>query len=200
MLDAGSKPIPRLPENSPHAIVIGAGFGGLSAAVRLGAKGYRVTVLEKLDAPGGRGYVYRQDGFTFDAGPTIVTAPYLFEELWKLCGKKLSDDIILKPMDPFYRIRFNDGTHFDYSDNKEDVLRQIAQICPEDVPAYDRFMKASEDIFRVGFEQLGDMPFNSFTDMLKIAPDMIKLESYRSVYGLVAKHFRDPKLRVVFSS
>jgi phytoene desaturase len=199
MLDAGSKPIPRPPGNSPHAIVIGAGFGGLSAAVRLGAKGYRVTVLEKLDAPGGRGYVYRQDGFTFDAGPTIVTAPYLFEELWKLCGKKLSDDIILKPMNPFYRIRFNDGTHFDYSDNKEDVLRQIAQICPEDVPAYDRFMKASEDIFRVGFEQLGDMPFNNFTDMLKIAPDMIKLESYRSVYGLVAKHFRDPKLRVVFS-
>jgi len=199
MLDPGSKPFPKISEDRPHAVVIGAGFGGLAAAVRLGAKGYRVTVLEKLDGPGGRGYVYRQDGFTFDAGPTIVTAPHLFEELWKLCGKKLSDDVVLKPMDPFYRIRFNDGTFFDYSDNKADVLRQIAQFCPEDVDSYDRFMKASEEIFKVGFEQLGDMPFNNFTDMLKIAPDMIKLESYRSVYGLVAKYFRDPKLRIVFS-
>lgn len=186
-------------DHQPHAVVIGSGFGGLAAAVRLGAKGYRVTVLEKLDAPGGRAYVFKQDGFTFDAGPTIVTAPYLFEELWKLCGKKLSDDVTLKPISPFYRIRFNDGTCFDYSDDKADVLRQIAQLCPDDVPAYDRFMKASEAIFKVGFEQLGDMPFNNFTDMVKIAPDMIKLESYRSVYGLVSKYFRDPKLRVVFS-
>lgn len=199
MLDPGSKPIPKVSEERPHAVVIGAGFGGLAAAVRLGAKGYRVSVLEKLDGPGGRGYVYKQDGFTFDAGPTIVTAPHLFEELWKLCGKKLSDDVVLKPMDPFYRIRFNDGTFFDYSDNKADVLRQIAQFCPEDVDAYDRFMAASKEIFTVGFEQLGDMPFNNFTDMLKIAPDMIKLESYRSVYGLVAKYFKDPKLRIVFS-
>ncbi|ABD86823.1 phytoene desaturase [Rhodopseudomonas palustris] len=200
MLDPGSRPTPPMRnDHQPHAVVIGSGFGGLAAAVRLGAKGYRVTVLEKLDAPGGRAYVFKQDGFTFDAGPTIVTAPYLFEELWKLCGKKLSDDVTLKPISPFYRIRFNDGTCFDYSDDKADVLRQIAQLCPDDVPAYDRFMKASEAIFKVGFEQLGDMPFNNFTDMVKIAPDMIKLESYRSVYGLVSKYFRDPKLRVVFS-
>ena len=96
-------------------MVIGSGFGGLAAAVRLGAKGYRVTVLEKLDAPGGRAYVYRQDGFTFDAGPTIVTAPFLFEELWKLCGRNMSDDVTLVPVSPFYRIRFHDGSHFDYS-------------------------------------------------------------------------------------
>ncbi|NVN84837.1 MAG: phytoene desaturase [Rhodopseudomonas sp.] len=200
MLDPGSKPVPHLPRgHQPHAVVIGSGFGGLAAAVRLGAKGYRVTVLEKLDAPGGRAYVYRQDGFTFDAGPTIVTAPYLFEELWKLCGKRLSDDVTLVPMTPFYRIRFHDGSFFDYSDDKEAVLKQIAQFCPEDVDGYDRFMKASEAIFKVGFEQLGDMPFNNFTDMVKIAPDMIKLESYRSVYNLVSKYFRDPRLRMVFS-
>ena len=93
-------------DRRPHAIVIGSGFGGLAAAVRLGARGYRVTVLEKLDAPGGRAYVYHQDGFTFDAGPTIVTAPFLLEELWELCGKRFADDVTLKAMDPFFRIRF----------------------------------------------------------------------------------------------
>eukprot|EP01036_Dinobryon_divergens_P000376 gene376-467_t len=95
-------------DTRPHAIVIGAGFGGLAAAIRLGAKGYRVSVYEKLDGPGGRGYVYRQDGFTFDAGPTIITAPFLLEELWTLCGRRFADDVTLVPMAPFYRIRFDD--------------------------------------------------------------------------------------------
>lgn len=200
MLDPGLKPAPLTPDDrAPHAVVIGSGFGGLAAAIRLGAKGYRVTVLEKLGKPGGRAYVLKQDGFTFDSGPTIVTAPYLFEELWKLCGKRMSDDVTLKPMSPFYRIRFDDGTHFDYSDDRDAVLDQIAKFCPDDVPAYDRFMAASHEIFKVGFEQLGDQPFSRFTDMLKIAPAMIRLESYRSVYGLVAKYFKDPKLRQVFS-
>ena len=103
MLDTLSDP-------RPHAVVIGAGFGGLAAAVRLGARGWRVTIVEKLDAPGGRGYVFRQDGFTFDAGPTIITAPYLLEELWELCGRRMADDVELRSMDPFYRIRFDDGT------------------------------------------------------------------------------------------
>ena len=100
-------------DDRPHAVVIGSGFGGLAAAIRLGARGYRVTVLEKLDAPGGRAFVYRQDGFTFDAGPTIVTAPFLFDELWKLCGRNFADEIDLRPITPFYRVRFHDGTHFD---------------------------------------------------------------------------------------
>src|SRR5215467_7794443 len=102
-------------DRRPHVVVIGSGFGGLAAAVRLGAKGYRVTVLEKLDAPGGRAYVHRQDGFTFDAGPTIITAPFLFEELWRLCGRRLADDVTLTPVSPFYRIRFDDGAIFDCS-------------------------------------------------------------------------------------
>ena len=92
-----------------HAIVIGSGFGGLAAAVRLGVRGYRVTVLEKLDAPGGRAYVYHRDGYTFDGGPTIITAPYLFEDLWQLCGKRLADDVTLRSLDPFYLVRFDDG-------------------------------------------------------------------------------------------
>jgi phytoene desaturase len=183
----------------PHTVVIGSGFGGLAAAVRLGAKGYRVTVLEKLDAPGGRAYVYRQEGFTFDAGPTIVTAPFLFEELWKLCGRKLSDDVTLVPVSPFYRIRFQDGSHFDYSGDPAVMRAEIARFSPDDVGGYDAYMKASEEIFRVGFEQLGDVPFSKWTDMARITPEMIRLSSYRSVYSLVSKFFRDSRLRIVFS-
>jgi phytoene desaturase len=186
-------------DRQPHAVVIGSGFGGLAAAVRLGAKGYRVTILEKLDAPGGRAYVFRQDGFTFDAGPTIVTAPFLFEELWKLCGRKLSDDVTLVPVAPFYRIRFQDGSHFDYSGDANAMRAEIARFSPEDVGGYDAYMKASEEIFKVGFEQLGDVPFSKWTDMARIAPEMLRLSSHRSVYGLVSKFFRDPRLRVVFS-
>jgi phytoene desaturase len=186
-------------DRQPHAVVIGSGFGGLAAAVRLGAKGYRVTVLEKLDAPGGRAYVYRQDGFTFDAGPTIVTAPFLFEELWKLCGRKMSDDVTLVPVSPFYRIRFQDGSHFDYTGDARAMRAAIARFSPQDVGAYDDYMKASEQIFKVGFEQLGDVPFSKWTDMASIAPEMLRLSSYRSVYGLVSKFFRDPRLRIVFS-
>jgi phytoene desaturase len=186
-------------DQQPHAIVIGSGFGGLAAAVRLGARGYRVSVLEKLDAPGGRAYVYKQDGFTFDAGPTIVTAPFLFEELWKLCGRDLSEDVKLVPVSPFYRIRFQDGSHFDYSGDPEAVRNEIARFSPDDIGGYDAYMKASEAIFKVGFEQLGDVPFSRWTHMAKIAPEMIRLSSYRSVFSLVSKFFSDPRLQVVFS-
>ncbi len=183
----------------PHVVVIGSGFGGLAAAVRLGARGYRVTVLEKLDAPGGRAYVYRQDGFTFDAGPTIVTAPFLFEELWQLCGRRLSDDVDLRPITPFYRIRFDDGEVFDYTGDAAAMRVEVARFSPDDVAGYERFMRASEAIFRVGFEQLGDVPFSSLRDMLRIVPDLIRLAGYRTVYGLVSRYIRDPRLRVVMS-
>ncbi len=143
------------PPAAAHAIVIGSGFGGLAAAVRLGARGYRVTVLEKLDAPGGRAYVHRQDGFTFDAGPTVITAPFLFEELWALCGRRLADDVDLRPVSPFYRIRFDDGESFDYSGDAEAMRAEVARLSPGDVAGYERFLKASEAIFKVGFEQLG---------------------------------------------
>ncbi|MCX7070198.1 MAG: phytoene desaturase [Gammaproteobacteria bacterium] len=187
------------PDSRPHAVVIGSGFGGLAAAVRLGARGYRVTVLEKLDAPGGRAYVYRQQGYTFDAGPTIVTAPFLFEELWTLCGRRLADDVELRPISPFYRIRFADGDCFDYTGDADAMRREVAKFSPDDVAGYERYMQASEAIFKVGFEQLGHLPFNSIIDMVKVLPDLMKLASYRTVYGLVSQYVRDERLRTVLS-
>jgi phytoene desaturase len=201
MLDVSTRSAqkPTQAANRPHAVVIGSGFGGLAAAVRLGAKGYRVTVLEKLDAPGGRAYVHRQDGFTFDAGPTIITAPFLFEELWRLCGRKLADDVTLKPVSPFYRIRFDDGAVFDCSGDPTAMRAEVARFSPADVAGYEQFMQASEAIFKVGFEELGDVPFHSWTTMARIAPQMLRLKSYRSVYGLVSSYIRDERLRTVLS-
>jgi len=184
---------------APHAVVIGSGFGGLAAAVRLGARGYRVTVLEKLDAPGGRAYVHQQDGFTFDAGPTVVTAPFMFEELWSLCGRRLADDIDMRPVSPFYRIRFHDGTTFAYTGDAEAMRREVAKLSPGDVEGYERFVKTSEEIFRIGFERLAHVPFGRWSDMARIVPDMVRLESYRTVYGLVAKYVKDERLRQVMS-
>lgn len=191
--------VPPRVDRRPHAIVVGSGFGGLAAAVRLGARGYRVTVLEKLDAPGGRAYVYRQDGFTFDAGPTIVTAPFLFEELWQLCGRRFADDVDLRRMDPFYRIRFHDGTTFDYNGDPVAMRGAVAQLAPGDVDGFDRFMRASEATYRIGFEQLGHANFESWRTMLRVLPDLVRLKGYRTVYGLVAHYVRDPRLREILS-
>jgi phytoene desaturase len=184
---------------APHAVVVGAGFGGLAAAVRLGARGYRVTVLERLDAPGGRAYVHRQDGFTFDAGPTIVTAPFLFEELWALAGRRLADDVRLVPLAPFYRVRFHDGETFDCSGDPAAMRAEVARLAPGDVAGYERFMRAAEAIYRVGFEQLGHVPFDSWTAMARVVPQMVRLGSWRTLYGLAARHVHDPRLRFVLS-
>jgi phytoene desaturase len=183
----------------PHAVVIGSGFGGLAAAVRLGARGWRVTVLEQLDAPGGRACVHRQDGFTFDAGPTVITAPFLLEELWALCGRRLADDIDLRPVSPFYRVRFDDGTHFDYCGDPAVMREEVCRLSPGDVEGYDRFLAMSARIYRVGFEQLGHVPFNRVGDMLRVAPDLVRLQGWRSVYGLASRHVRNDKLRMVLT-
>lgn len=184
---------------APHAVVIGSGFGGLAAAVRLGARGYRVSVFEKLDAPGGRAYVFRQDGFTFDAGPTIVTAPFLFEDLWRLCGRELSRDVDLRPITPFYRIRFHDGEAFEYSGDPAAMRAEVARLSPADVTGYERFMQLSAAACKAGFEQLGHVPFASPWDMVRAAPELLRLQSYRSVYGLVARYVKDERLRTVLS-
>src|SRR5690606_16420014 len=136
---------------------------------------------------------------TFDAGPTVVTAPFLFEELWRLCGKDLADDVDLVPVAPFYRIRFDDGTHFDYTGDPEAMKREVARFAPGDVAGYERFFEQSKDIFRVGFEKLAHVPFSSPMDMAKIAPAMMKLESWRTVYGLVSRHVQHEKIRQVLS-
>jgi phytoene desaturase len=155
-------------DGRPHAAIIGSGFGGLAAAVRLGVRGYRVTILERLDQPGGRARVFQQDGFTFDAGPTVITAPFLFEELWELCGRRLGDDVDLRSVHPFYRIRFDDGDVFDYSGDAELMREEIRRFSPEDEEGYARFLAMSERIFDTGFTRLGHVPFDSVWDMARI--------------------------------
>jgi len=182
-----------------RALVIGSGLGGLAAGVRLGARGYQVTVLEKLDKPGGRAYVFEDDGFVFDAGPTIITAPFLLEELWSLAGRELSDDLDLRPLDPFYRIRFDDGTHFDYSGDEAAMRAEIERFNPADVAGWERFMKASAKLYDVGFDQLLHVSFDSVWKMVKRLPELVSAQFYRSVHGLVQRHIQDPRLRMVFS-
>jgi phytoene desaturase len=197
-LNTSTSPQP-ITSESPHAVVIGAGFGGLAAAIRLRVRGYRVTLVDRLEQPGGRARVFEQDGFTFDAGPTVITAPFLFEELWDLCGRDLADDVDLVPVDPFYNIRFNDGTYFHYTGDADRMKREIAKFSPSDVEGYERFLERSEEIFEVGFEELGHVPFDNLTDMLKIIPAMVKLGSHRTVYGMVSKFIDHPKVRKVLS-
>jgi phytoene desaturase len=191
-LDAGA-------DVRPRAVVIGAGFGGLAAALRLACKGWRVQVLEALGAPGGRASVHREAGFTFDLGPTIVTVPHLFEELWTLAGRRMSDDINLRALDPFYRIRFDDGSWFDYNGDPEHMRAEVARINPGDLPGYERFMAEAERCWRIGFEELGATAFDTRADLIAAVPALLKMRSWRTMRAMVESHFRDPKLRVVFS-
>ena len=188
-----------VPDDAPRAIVIGSGFGGLAAALRLSCLGWRVEVLEKLDAPGGRAYVWRQDGFTFDAGPTIVTAPFMLEELWALAGRRLADDIDPRPMDPFYRIRFDDGSHFDYSGDADRMRAEVARLSPADVPGYEAFVKESELCYRLGFEKLGSIAYDTLGDLIRASPQLFRMRGWRSIHQMVAGHLRDPRLRTAMS-
>jgi phytoene desaturase len=187
------------PGDAPTAIVIGSGFGGLAAAIRLSVKGYRVTVLEKLDAPGGRAYVHRQDGFSFDAGPTIVTAPFLFEELWTLCGRRMADDVELRPMDPFYEVRFWDGRVFRYNGDADAMRAEVARFCPDDLPGYDRLLELTDKCYELGFDGLGAVAFDSLRDLIAAVPAMTKMRAWRTLHSVVAEHLKDPKLRQVMS-
>jgi len=180
-------------------VVIGSGFGGLAAAIRLGARGYRVSVLERLDAAGGRAYVHRQDGFIFDAGPTIVTAPFLFEELWRLCGREMAEDVDLRAVDPFYKLVFDDGDTITCHADSAAMEAEIARVSPDDVAGYRRFMQRSAKICQLGFEELGHVPFMSVGDLLQHAPDLLKLGGHLSVFGLVSRYVKNPKVRVALS-
>lgn len=180
-------------------VVIGSGVGGLAAAIRTRAKGYPVTLLEALPDPGGRARVFEQDGFSFDAGPTVITAPYLFDELFELVGRDSRDYYELVPVDPFYRILYNDGSVFDYVGDEERLLEQIRQFNPKDVDGYRKLAAHSKRIFDVGYTELADAPFDSFSDMLKVIPDMLKLGNHRTVYQQVAKYIEDPRLRQAFT-
>jgi phytoene desaturase len=182
-----------------HAVVIGGGFGGMAAALRLRAKGYEVTVIEKQKQLGGRAMVMKRDGFTFDMGPTVITAPFLFDELFELFGKKREDYVKFVPIYPWYRVVFHDGTHFDYGGTIEQTLEQIRKFEPGDCDGYVRFLEHSRRIFDVGFTQLGDQPFLTVWSMLRQAPTMMKLGSHRSVWKLACKYIKNDKLRRVFS-
>ena len=181
------------------AVVIGSGFGGLAAALRLRKKNYQVHVVEALPELGGRARVFEKDGFKFDAGPTVITAPYLIAELFEMFGKKMEDYIQLLPVDPFYRVCFHDGKVFDYVGDEERLLKEIAKFNPADVEGYKKLAEHARRIFDVGYVQLADHPFLSVADMLKVIPDMIRLENYRSVYSLVSKYIESDYLRQVFS-
>jgi phytoene desaturase len=181
--------------------VIGSGFGGLAIAVRLAARGFDVTVLEQRDRPGGRAYVYQQDGFRFDGGPTVITAPWLIQELFELAGRDPDAAIDLRPLDPFYRIFFPDGSSFDYSGDTERMTEEIRRLSvfPGDPGGYRQLIELSERIFDKGFTELATRPFQHPLDMVRIVPDMLRLQSYRSVYGLVSRYVQDERLRQVLS-
>nr|WP_040489892.1 phytoene desaturase [Fulvimarina pelagi] len=188
-----------LPNKTKTAVVIGAGFGGLALAIRLQAAGIQTTLLEKRDKPGGRAYVYEDQGFTFDAGPTVITDPSALEELFETANAKLSDYVELLPVKPFYRLAWEDGFVFDYADDQEDLDRQIGAKNPKDVEGYRRFLAYSRDVFHEGYEKLGTVPFLNFKDMMRAAPQLVRLEAYRSVYSKVAQFIEDDQLRQAFS-
>lgn len=197
--DAGVEHQASRPSNASHAVVIGAGFGGIAAALRLRARGYRVTVFDRCPQLGGRAQVFARDGFVFDGGPTVVTAPFLIEELFQLFGERMQDHIDLRPVAPWYRFRFHDGRTFDYGGTIEDTLAEIGRFEPRDRQGYLRLLETSKRIFDVGFTQLADRPFDRFSTMLKLLPKLIGLRSDRSVHALVARHLKHPLLRQAFS-
>jgi len=179
--------------------VIGSGFGGLAAAIRLAARGYQVELFEKLDKLGGRAYVYELNGFKFDGGPTVITVPFLFDEIFAAAGKRREDYFTLTPCDPFYRIFNHEGRAFSYNGDEQFILQQIEQWNPADKQGYVNFMQTTQAIFQKGFVELADQPFLSFWDMLKVAPDLIRLRSHLSVYQYAAQFVQDEFLRQCFS-
>ena len=180
-------------------IVIGSGFGGLAASLRLKAKGYKVTLVEKHPDLGGRARVFKKDQFIYDGGPTVITAPYLFEELFTLFNKNISDYVKIVPLDLWYRFVFNDGESFDYNGDSISMEEQVKKFNPDDYKGYKKLVNFTEKIFDKGFTDLSDKPFNNLVFMIKQIPSLLKLKSYKSVYSLVSSFISNEKLRRVFS-
>ncbi|MEP3050757.1 MAG: phytoene desaturase [Erythrobacter sp.] len=181
------------------ACVIGAGFGGLALAIRLQSAGIATTVVEMRDKPGGRAYFWEKDGFTFDAGPTVITDPPCLEELWQLTGHDIADDVELMKVMPFYRLNWPDGTNFDYSNDEDQLSGEIAKLNPDDVIGYQRFLEYSAGVFEEGYVKLGHTPFLDFKSMLKAAPALVKKQAWRSVYSMVSRYIQSEKLREALS-
>ena len=181
------------------AAVIGAGIGGLALAIRLQSAGVDTTILEARDKPGGRAYFWERDGFTFDAGPTVITAPDALRELWRISGHDISEDVKLVPVSPFYRLSWPDGVAFDYSGDDAQLSAEIARLSPEDVAGYRRFLKYSEGVYREGYEKLGHVAFLDFGSMVRAAPALMKYQAWRSVYSMVSRYVKNEKLRQALS-
>ena len=181
------------------AAVIGSGFGGLALAIRLQSAGVKTVLFEARDKPGGRAYVFEDKGFVFDAGPTVITDPDCLKQLWTLSGRKLEDYVDLVPVDPFYRLCWEDGAVFDYCAEQGDIECQIRKISAADVGGYARLLSYCEELYREGYQRLGTVPFQSFWSMAKVAPTLMRLQSHKSVYGRVSEFIEDPKLRQAFS-
>ncbi|WP_404335771.1 phytoene desaturase [Sphingomonas sp. MMS12-HWE2-04] len=182
-----------------RAVVIGAGFGGLALAIRLQSAGVDTTIVEARDKPGGRAYYWEKDGFVFDGGPTVITAPDSLKELWRLSGHDISEDVDLLPISPFYRLSWPDGTRFDYSNDDAVLGAEIARLNPEDVAGYRRFLRYSEGVYEEGYVKLGHVAFLDFKSMLKAAPALAKYQAWRSVYSIVSKYVKNEKLRQALS-
>jgi phytoene desaturase len=182
-----------------RAAVIGSGFGGLAAAIRLQAGGIQTTIFEARDKPGGRAYVYEDQGFIYDGGPTVLTAPMIFEELFEVAGENIADSVEMIPIDPFYRLLWEDGPAFDYRGDSDSMVEQIGARRPEDVDGYLKFVDYSKRVFDKGYTELVDHPFQSFADMIRVAPDLVRLRADRSVYGTVSRFVKDEHVRQALS-
>jgi phytoene desaturase len=200
MVTHSDSPAQTLPPTSgADAIVIGAGLGGLASAMRLGAKGYRVTVIDRLDMPGGRGSSITQGGHRFDLGPTIVTVPQGLRDLWAACGRNFDADVDLRALDPFYEIRWQDGSTFTARQSTDAMRAEVARLSPTDLAGYDKFLKDSEARYWFGFEDLGRRSMHRFADLLKVLPTFARLRADRSVYAHAAARVKDERLRFALS-
>jgi phytoene desaturase len=182
-----------------RAAVIGAGFGGLALAIRLQSAGVETVVVEARDKPGGRGYYWEKDGFTFDAGPTVITDPDCLAQLWRLSGHDMADDIELQAVQPFYRLHWEDGTSFDYTNDVPRLAEEITKLNPADLAGYAEFLDFSATVYEEGYVKLGHVPFLTFSSMVRAAPAMVRSQAWRSVYGIVSKYIQNEKLREALS-
>ena len=182
-----------------HAVVIGSGFGGMAAALRARKLGFEVTLIERLEQLGGRARTFKRDGHTFDAGPTVITAPFLFEELFELFDRQLREYAEILPVSPWYRYEFSDGSRMDYGGTVEDTVDEIERLSPRDVEGYKRLLAHSKRIFDVGFGELAHVPFNRLWFMLKQVPALVRLGCYRTVWQFTKRYLKDERLRRAFS-
>ena len=191
--------IPKTPITDKTAVVIGAGFAGIATALRLRALGYQVTLLERLNSLGGRAQVFERGGYRHDAGPTVITAPFLFDELFELFDEKLVDYLEFVPLDPFYRFHFANGSQFDYRASVEDTLTEIRRFSPEDADGYLKLLEKSKKVYDVGFKKLVHRPFIRIWDMVKQVPALLILKCYKTVSQMVNSHLKHPLIRQAFS-